>query len=59
MRECPDNPDAALNQPDTYYADPSIRQCVLTCNGSHTTPLFGNNNTRQCVPKCLDINSYA
>lgn len=32
---------------------------MLTCNGSHTTPLFGNNATRRCVPVCLDYNSYA
>ena len=59
VRECPDNPNNHLNQPDTYYADISNRLCVLTCNGSHTSPLFGNNNTRTCVPRCLDDNAYA
>ena len=59
VRECPDNPTASSGQPDTYYADESNRLCVLTCNASHSSPLFGNNNTRTCVPKCLDHNSYA
>lgn len=37
----------------------SNRLCVLTCNATHLTGQFGNNNTRTCETKCLDSNSFA
>ena len=57
---CPLNPsyNAANPQasPITSYSDISVRICVLTCSSSYVvgsyTGLFGNNNTRNCVPKC-------
>jgi len=64
VSQCPVNPSSG---PSVYYADISIRQCVLTCNAAYTTGstttyttgLFGNNNTRTCVFICQDLNSYA
>ena len=52
--------------PVTYYADISIRQCVLTCSSTYVTgatttysvALWGNNQTRTCVFVCNDLNAY-
>jgi hypothetical protein len=60
---CPLNTAAG---PVTYYADISIRQCVLTCSASYNTSnpttyssaLWGNNQTRTCVFVCSDLNSF-
>lgn len=64
---CPLNPtfnsSTPAASPITYYADVTVQQCVLTCNStvsaSPFTGLFGNNNTRSCVFKCTDLNTYA
>ena len=40
-----------------YFADPTKRWCVTTCNASQL--LFGNNKTLTCELKCLDIDSWA
>lgn len=58
-RKCPLNPAFPTSGPSTYYADISNRLCVLTCNATHLLGLYGNNNTRTCVSKCQDVNSYA
>lgn len=42
---------------DIWYADPSNRQCVRTCSLANN--LFGNNNTKTCEAKCIDVNSFA
>lgn len=63
VTQCPLN---TATGPITYYADISIRQCVLTCSSSYTTGtpttystgLWGNNNTRTCVFVCNDLNAY-
>ena len=61
LRTCPNNPNYTNSsyEPRTYYADVSTRKCVLTCNATYSTPLFGSNSTRTCEPKCLDYNAYA
>ena len=46
VRSCPSNP--LSTGPLTYFADISIRQCVLVCNASYSSGLFGNNNSRTC-----------
>ena len=64
VTECPLN--TVANEPITYYADISLRQCVLTCSSSYntgnptsfSTALWGNNDTRTCVFVCSDLNSY-
>jgi len=40
-----------------WYADPTNRQCVRTCSAANG--YFGNNNTKTCVSKCIDVDSYA
>lgn len=64
---CPLNPAYTSASPNltpiTSYADVSSQLCVLKCSSTHVigsyTGLFGNNNTRTCVPKCQDLNAFA
>lgn len=53
------NPNYPTSGPATYYADPSNQLCVLTCNATYLGGSFGNNNTRTCVTKCQDTDSFA
>ena len=55
VRTCPVNPSHPTSGPATYFADVSNRLCVLTCNATHSTGLFGSNNSRTCATKCLDF----
>lgn len=61
VRTCPTNNGytAGSYVPQTFYADISNRLCVLTCNASYSTGLFGSNSTRTCETKCLDYQAYS
>jgi hypothetical protein len=46
-----------VNNSILYFADPTVRWCVETCDGGINT--YGNNNTQTCERECIDFESFA